>query len=129
MPEKDETDRDTRVFALYEQLLEIEQRLIPTGLHVFGRASSAGEQADLFKMIASFDRPEHGIRALPQEVIDEAVREFISGGVSAATQVLQKYGLEGETFQQVFALLENVREKLKTNTEIDSLVRALRGEF
>jgi magnesium chelatase subunit H len=125
----DSTKRDARVFDLYEQLLDIEQRLIPTGLHVFGRASSAGEQADLFKMIASFDRPEHGIRALPQDVVDEAVREFISGGVSAATQVLDKYGLEGETFQPVFALLENVREKLKTNTEIDALVRALRGEF
>jgi magnesium chelatase subunit H len=62
----DSTERDARVFELYEQLLEIEQRLIPTGLHVFGRASSAGEQIDLFKMVASFDRPEHGVRALPE---------------------------------------------------------------
>jgi len=28
-------DRDRRVLDLYEQVLEIEQRLIPTGLHVF----------------------------------------------------------------------------------------------
>ena len=31
-------ERDLRVMQLYEQLLEIEQRLIPTGLHTFGRA-------------------------------------------------------------------------------------------
>jgi cobalamin biosynthesis Mg chelatase CobN len=35
------TERDAKVFALYEQLVEIEQRLIPTGLHVFRPASSA----------------------------------------------------------------------------------------
>lgn len=124
-----DTDRDARVFALYEQLLEMEQRLIPTGLHVFGRASSAGEQTDLFKMVASFDRPEHGIRALPQEIVGEVVQTFIAEGVSAATKLAQSHGLEEEIVRPVFALLENVRTKLKTNTEIDSLVRALRGEF
>jgi cobalamin biosynthesis Mg chelatase CobN len=30
-------NRDARVLQLYEELLEIEQRLIPTGLHVLGR--------------------------------------------------------------------------------------------
>jgi magnesium chelatase subunit H len=125
----DSTKRDARVFDLYEQLLEMEQRLIPTGLHVFGRPTSAGEQADLLKMIASFDRPELGVRALPQEIIDEAVREFVSGGISSATELAQRYGLEEGIFQPVFALLESTRTKLKTNSELDSLVRALRGEF
>ena len=117
------------MFALYEQLLEIEQRLIPTGLHVFGRASSAGERIDLFKMIASFDRPEHGIRALPPEVVDDGVRRFLEKGSSEAIRLLEVRGLPPEFTQPVFALLENVAAKLQTNTEIDSLVRALRGEF
>lgn len=129
MPDKPQKDRDAQVFALYEQLLEMEQRLIPTGLHVFGRASSSGEQADLFKMIAAFDRPELGVRGLPPEVVDETVKAFVNGGVSAATELVQRYGLEAGIFEPVFALLENVRQKLKTNTEIDSLARALRGEF
>src|SRR5215208_2948237 len=111
------TDRDVMVFALYEQLLEIEQRLIPTGLHVFGRASSAGEKIDLLKMIASFDRPETGVRALPENLVDEAVRFLEQKGLSAA-----------ET-RPVFALLETVSTKLQTNSELDSLARALRGEF
>jgi magnesium chelatase subunit H len=63
-------ERDRRVFELQEQLLEIEQRLIPTGLHVFGRPSRAGERTDMLKMIASFDRPEAGTRALPQLVAE-----------------------------------------------------------
>jgi magnesium chelatase subunit H len=125
----DSSQRDEKVFALYEQLLEIEQRLIPTGLHVFGRASSAGEQIDLFKMIASFDRPEFGVRALPAELVDAAVREFVARGLDAAVRLLERHGLNADLTQPVFELLESVSAKLQTNTEIDALVRALRGEF
>ena len=60
--------RDRRVLALYEQVLEIEQRLIPTGLHVFGRVSDEGARADMLRVVASFDRPEANIRALPDLV-------------------------------------------------------------
>lgn len=128
MPKQD-TDRDARVFALYEQLLEMEQRLIPTGLHVFGRASSAGEQVDLLKMVATFDRPELGVRALPPEIVGDAVRAFLDRGSEAAIRLCEERGLNPELAQPIFAVLENLREKLQTNTEIDSLVRALRGEF
>ena len=116
-------ERDAKVFALYEQLVEIEQRLIPTGLHVFGRPSSAGEKTDLLKMIASFDRPEVGARAIPEELLDDAVRVFLENGVDAAVRVT------GEASRPVFNLLETVCTRLQSNNEIDSLVRALRGEF
>ena len=122
-------DRDAKVFALYEQLVEIEQRLIPTGLHVFGRPSSAGEKTDLLKIVASFDRPEAGARALPEEFLDEAVREFLAHGADAAVALLEQKGLSAETTRPVLALLETVSTKLQTNSEIDSLVRGLRGEF
>jgi magnesium chelatase subunit H len=122
-------ERDAKVFALYEQLLEIEQRLIPTGLHVFGRASSAGEKIDLLKMIASFDRPEAGVRSLPENLADEAVREFVSAGTDAAVRSLEQKGLSEPETRPVFVLLESVSTKLQTNNELDSLVRALRGEF
>lgn len=122
-------ERDEKVFALYEQLAEIEQRLIPTGLHVFGRASSAGEKIDLLKMIASFDRPEAGVRALPENLVDEAVREFVHAGTDAAVRLLEQKGLNTAETRPVFVLLETVSTKLQTNNELDSLVRALRGEF
>jgi magnesium chelatase subunit H len=122
-------ERDAKVFALYEQLVEIEQRLIPTGLHVFGRPSSAGEKTDLLKMIASFDRPEAGARAIPPELLDDAVREFLANGTDAAVASLEQKGLHAEETRRVFKLLETVTTKLQTNNEIDSLVRALRGEY
>ncbi len=62
--------RDRRVLALYEQLLEIEQRLIPTGLHVFGRVGDEHDCADLLRMIASFDRPEAGAHSLPDLIAE-----------------------------------------------------------
>lgn len=122
-------ERDAKVFALYEQLVEIEQRLIPTGLHVFGRPSSAGEKIDLLKMIASFDRPEAGAHAIPEELLDDAVREFLANGIDAAVSFLEQKGLDAGTTRPVFNLLATVTTKLQTNKEIDSLVRALRGEF
>lgn len=130
MAERNPNDaRDANVFALYEQLVEIEERLIPTGLHVFGRASSAGEKIDLLKMIASFDRPEAGVRAVPENVVDEAVREFARAGADAAVRLLEQKGLSAEETRPLFTLLDTVSAKLRTNNELDSLVRALRGEF
>jgi magnesium chelatase subunit H len=58
-------ERDRMVLRLYEELLEIEQRLIPTGLHVFGEAPTGRALADLLQAVAAFDRPELGLRSLP----------------------------------------------------------------
>src|SRR4026207_1191100 len=110
-------ERDAKVFALYEKLVEIEQRLIPTGLHVFGRPSSAGAKTDLLKMIASFDRPETGARAIPEELLDDAVREFVANGIDAAVSFLGSKGLSAEATRPVFTILESVSTKLKTNNE------------
>src|SRR3984893_5985280 len=88
IPTSTADERDARVLQLYEQLLEIEQRLIPTGLHVFGRPSESAERADLLRMIASFDRTESGARCLtdlvaeglgissPTKRIDQGSREI-----------------------------------------------------
>src|SRR5678815_3735831 len=65
-------ERDRTVLELHNQLLEIEERLIPTGLHVFGRPSEVSERGDMLKMIASFDRPEAGARAL-QDLVSEGL--------------------------------------------------------
>src|SRR5687768_17385819 len=118
-------ERDARVLQLYEQLIEIEQRLVPTGLHVFGRAAELQEKADLLRMVASFDRPEHGARSLPalvaeglgvdsydqllhetplseiKELVDEIVKEAVAlfcanGGDAAANWLNQKAGIDPE---------------------------------
>src|SRR5580765_5656716 len=103
------SERDARVRQLSEQLLEIEQRLIPTGLHVFGRASELQEKADLLRMVASFDRPELGTRSLPrlvaaglgtgdyealiQETSVNETRELIDSIVSASVRKFCRDGV------------------------------------
>lgn len=66
-------DPDQCVMDLYEQVLEVEERLIPTGLHVFGQPPEEYPLADLLRMVASFDRPERGCRSLPA-LVCEALR-------------------------------------------------------
>ncbi len=157
-PKENGSDRDQRVLELYEQLVEIEQRLIPTGLHVFGRASELAEKADLLRMVASFDRPEHGARALPKLVAEalgiddyeallqetspsetrdlvdsiaaDAVRQFCEGGAAIAARWLNgRAGVENEESLPVFLLLARISEQLGSNREVESLLRALRGEY
>jgi magnesium chelatase subunit H len=155
-------ERDRRVLELYDQLMEIEQRLIPTGLHVLGQASEPREKADMLRMVASFDRPEIGARALPdlvaeglgltvrissvgsrpqseQElqdreridaIIGAAIHEFLNNAVSNAVQFLEtRANVRPEDSRPVFALLERISAQLQTNSELDSLLKALRGEY
>jgi len=159
-------DRDKRVLELYEKVLEVEQRLIPTGLHVFGRASTHAEVADLLRMVASFDRPEMGVRALTdliaeglglpsysillgesgdsnqrmaerekvEAILREAIARFLAtrgarAGVSAAELLSRRAGVAVEQAVNVFAVLAGVLKQLETSHEIDSLVRALKGEY
>jgi len=154
--------RDRRVMQLYEQLLEIEQRLIPTGLHIFGRPSQASERAGMLKMIASFPRPESGTRGLPElvaeglglaleqtpggspvvtevaarerdridAIVSEAINQFELDGIDAAVAFLaQSANVQAVHSRTVFALLETISQQLETNSEIEALSRALRGEF
>src|SRR5258705_5651783 len=151
-------ERDARVMQLCEKLIEIEQRLIPTGLHSFGRAAELQEKADLLRMVASFDRPEQGARALASLVADglgidcyvellqeaatsetielvdgivaEAVQRFCEDGVEAAAYWLNlKAGVDNEKSIPTFSMLTRIAEKLDSNNELESLMRALRGEY
>src|SRR5262252_6285883 len=152
------SERDARVRQLYERLLEIEERLIPTGLHTFGRAAELKEKAALLRMVASFDRPEHGAPALPwlvakalgikgyqqllQEEVASETREFIDRIVSEAIDLFCENGLEAAvdylvsranvdrvTVLPTFHLLAEISSQLDSNHEMESLRRALRGEY
>lgn len=157
-PKFNSIERDARVMRLWEELLEIEQRLIPTGLHVFGSASELREKASLLRMVASFDRPEQGARALPNLVADalgidcydallqetptsetrelvdvivsEALQQFCENGVEAAAAWLNsRAGVDIEKSFPTLSLLARIAEQLDSNNEIESLMRALRGEY
>ena len=139
-------ERDRQVLELYDQLVEIEERLIPTGLHVFGQPGTTNDRADMLRMVASFDRPESGARALPNlvaeglgidagdrrvaETVSRSVEEFVVSGSDAATSLLEKEaGVTANLSRPVFDLLERISKQLETNGEIQALLRALRGEY
>lgn len=150
---KEAQERDERVLELYQQLMEIEQRLIPTGLHIFGRPSDTANQADMLRMIAAFDRPEVGARSLhdltseglgiagPETerlnarervdaIVSGAVNLFVTDGLERATDFLkEKANVDPDQSSPMFQLLSTVSKQLETNSEGESLLRALRGEF
>src|SRR5215831_16837024 len=154
---KSTADRDRLVLELHDQLAEIEGRLIPIGLHVFGRPAESEERADLLRMIASFDRPEHGARSLPKTVaaafgidcyedlsrqlasetrelvdgiVKEAIETFCERGAEAAADFLKsRAGIDADSVRPSFQLLSKISEQLDQNPELDSLTRALRGEY
>ncbi|HEV7473229.1 MAG TPA: cobaltochelatase subunit CobN, partial [Pyrinomonadaceae bacterium] len=116
------------------------------------------EKADLLRMVASFDRPEHGAAALPRlvaealnidsydelrretstsetkELIDgivaEAVHKFCEVGTEAAASWLKlRAGVANEQSLPTFSLLSRIAEQLDSNSELESLISALRGEY
>ncbi|MFY9608236.1 MAG: cobaltochelatase subunit CobN [Blastocatellia bacterium] len=167
MADNDTTEhRDRRVLELYEKVLEVEQRLIPTGLHVFGSPSTHAETADLLRMVASFDRPELGVRGLTdliaeglglpgyalllsesgasnqrlaerekvEAILGEAIARFLAteretGAQSAAVLLSERAAVPVEESMKVFAVLAGIVKQLSTNHEIDSLMRALKGDY
>lgn len=151
-------ERDRAIAELQDQLIEIEERLIPTGLHVFGRPIESGKRADLLRMTASFDRPEHHVRSLPKliaeglgidgfdpaasdeaasetrQMIDgfvkQAIQTFCDEGQEAATALLKsRAGIGSEDLNNLFSLLTRIDRQLDSNQEVGSLMRALRGEY
>jgi magnesium chelatase subunit H len=155
-------ERDRRVLDLYEQVVEIEQRLIPTGLHVFGRAPDTNVRADMLRMVASFDRPEQGARALTDlvaegsgfgrymqlleesrreearlrekervdEIVHAAINLFLEKDAEAASLWLEETAnVRRKDSSPIFALLSSICEQLATSRELESLTRALRGEY
>src|SRR5262245_13790370 len=91
-------ERDAQVTRLWEELLEIEQRLIPTGLHVFGSGAELQEKEDLLRMVASFERPEHGTSSLPKLVAEGlGIDEDLLGDSSAGETKELIDGIVSET--------------------------------
>ena len=58
-------DRDLFVGNIYIQLMEIESRLLPCGLHTIGEAPTAEEAVATLVNIASLEREQEGLRSLP----------------------------------------------------------------
>lgn len=58
-------ERDSIVGAVYRQLMEIESRLLPCGLHTIGKPPTAEEAIATLVSIAALEREEENLRSLP----------------------------------------------------------------
>merc|ERR1712071_43831 len=75
---KDDTaeNRDSIVGKIYSQIMQIESRLLPCGLHAVGVPPSAVEAVATLVNIAQLDRPEDGIEGLPRVIASSIGREI-----------------------------------------------------
>jgi len=68
--------RDEIVGAIYAQIMQIESRLLPCGLHTVGVPPSADEAVATLVNIAQLDRPEDGIEGLPRVIAASVGRDI-----------------------------------------------------
>jgi magnesium chelatase subunit H len=118
---KDNEKRDRRVLELYEKILEVEQRLIPTGLHVFGRPSNQSEIADLLRMVASFDRPELEIRSLPDLVTEglglPSYSELLNESSNSEQRLREREKVEAIVSQAITLFTNEASKEAKASIE------------
>ncbi|WP_253189198.1 magnesium chelatase subunit H [Brevundimonas sp. LM2] len=111
---------EARVNALIATLQELEQTLIPNGLHVLGEAFSRDERIDLLLAVAEArEGPKPGREAV-QALVDGADARTalgISGLASDAAGV------------ELFRHLQATDVSLSTNPEMEALVAALDGGY
>lgn len=68
--------RDEIVGAIYAQIMQIESRLLPCGLHTVGVPPTAEEAVATLVNIAQLDRPEDNIEGLPRVIAASVGRDI-----------------------------------------------------
>jgi len=183
--------RDGVVGAVYRQLMEIESRLLPCGLHTIGKPPTAEEAIATLVNIAALEREDEGLRSLPgllaesrgrtiadvykgndagvladvelNQLITETCRSAVGAMVKEVTgsdgrvtlrrnfswffNLLERFGFQlpspwlaacrsggfGEVDQaeldKTFAYLRFCLEQICADMEMESLLRALDGEY
>ncbi len=74
--------RDKVVGAVYSQLMEIESRLLPCGLHTIGKPPTAQEAIATLVSISALEREEDGLRSLPgllAEAVGRNIEDIYKG--------------------------------------------------
>tara|TARA_B100000029_G_scaffold148536_1_gene143806 strand:- start:631 stop:4581 length:3951 start_codon:yes stop_codon:yes gene_type:complete len=68
--------RDSVVGAVYGQLMEIESRLLPCGLHTIGKPPTAEEAIATLVSISALEREDDGLRSLPSLLAESVGRDI-----------------------------------------------------
>jgi magnesium chelatase subunit H len=126
--EMDQIALDARMEKLRLDLIELEETLIPHGLHVMGRTPSVEERVDLLMALAEATR-----EAVPERAAIEAL--VLDGDAEAALIMAQEAAggeaaaLKANLDADLFNELARVDSLLTQDSEIPSLIHALDGGF
>jgi magnesium chelatase subunit H len=147
---------DAYIAALSHELLQVEQRMIPAGLHVFGQAPGAAELVDLLSLTASFRRFKlrAGEATLPELVarasgLDHGALQAQAARSIEAQEQLRRVELLGKQairrlvdggpleisgvgrgdLAPVEAFLRDLLARLTASEELSGLLHGLRGGF
>ncbi|MBK9710683.1 MAG: magnesium chelatase subunit H [Kouleothrix sp.] len=101
------SSHEAYVAALAHELIMVEQRMIPMGLHVLGASPSPAELADILALVATFVRPDPKVAPLPQ---------------------LVAYGL-GWDYEGLRARLKTDREAQARWEQVDKICRTALRQF
>jgi len=111
---------DRQIASLTGTLVELEQTLIPCGLHVVGKPADPGERVDMLSVAAE---------SMSDMEIPRTAVEALVAGESPAVAIRRAGMTAGEELLGVFQKLREMDALLAEDTEIPALLRALDGCF
>ncbi len=118
--------RDDIVGQVYSQIMQIESRLLPCGLHTVGVPPTADEAVATLVNIAQLDRPEDGIEGLPR-VIAASIGRDINDIYRGNNQgVLKDVELNDKITEAARAA---VRALVKQSTDSSGRVKEVKSVF
>jgi magnesium chelatase subunit H len=132
--------------SVRQKLLEVEQALIPVGLHIVGKTPSVEERADMLLAIANVGRPEADVvpfgetlrasarSVISDEQLDAAAREIVSatvssGDVNAGLRAAERAGIAPLALEPTLRGVLSLDRLLAEDSEIPGILRALDGRY
>ena len=113
-------DATSRIGRLHEELSEIEQSLIPHGLHVVGQAPSVEERGELLYAMAELEPA-----TAPSQ---EAVAALLAGRTPEEAARIDGHGEDRDRIA-VLSDLADANDKMQGDHEIRGLLHALEGGY
>lgn len=125
------------VAELRRRLLEVEYALIPTGLHVLGRAFDDEARAELLagaaeagfpdRDVAPFEDIAHASELPIRDRLDDTVRAIRLDQRTPAVESLRAQGVERDTAVALVEALLDLDVRIEGNPELGAVIAALDG--
>ena len=132
--------------SVRQKLLEVEQALIPVGLHIVGKTPSVEERADMLLAIANVGRPEADVlpfgatlaaasrTAFTPENLESAARDIVlatvtAGNTAAGMREADRLGVVPMALEPTLDGLMALDRMLAVDSEIPGILRALDGRY